>query len=186
MREYLEQATHDIACGFDPDVVINTLLVEKSIWSPSGHARLPKWAGGSRRIPGGLAAAGAVTGAALKGYLANKEAKKKGLKGKDKLKHVAKGAAKGAAIGAVSGYGAKLAGRAAASHEAAGRHLKRRSKSFWVKLAKDPKYRESTKDITRTVKQTHKVRRRAERVLKTREAKTNLSIAALLAKRVGG
>jgi len=115
MREYLEQATQDIAVGLDPDVVINALLVEKSPWRP-----------------GKLTGLGAAAYGAYKGYKANKEAKEKGLKGKERAKHVAKAAAVGAAKGAATGYGVQIAYRSYKSSAARKRHHERRKGSFWT------------------------------------------------------
>ena len=191
MREYIEQATQDIAVGLDPDVVINALLLEKSIWRPHSRVDVPLL--GRKKIPGGLTGLGATAYGAYKGYKASKEAKKKGLKGKEKAKHIAKGALKGAARGAVAGYGAQLAQRRLRSKLAKQRHAGRRSESYWTTLKTkkgDDYYRgsgvvkkgasEAAKEAARKKARTtsRKVRHKGEREKKTREAEALLGMGA--------
>lgn len=109
MREYLEKATQDIAFGLDPDVVIDVLLVEKSMWKPKA----------------GYVGGGAAAAAAIQGGLAHLDAKNKGLKGKERTKHIAKAAAKGAVKGAVTGYAGQLLARGGHSLAAERRHIRR-------------------------------------------------------------
>lgn len=196
MREYIEQATYDISVGLDPDVVINALLLEKSVWKPSNRVDVPFL--GRKKIPGGLTGLGAAAYGAYKGHKAHKEAKAQGLKGKEKAKHVAKGVVKGAAKGAVAGYGAQLAQRASRASQAKGKHTERRTSSFWVTAKTDEgkKYYRGTGVLKKTgdvakdaaakeaalkkaQEVSKKVRRRGERQSNVHKTKEHISQGAL-------